>query len=106
MAGLEFAGGFVLDGPWGRVASANLTPDPSGIPYYDQALFIEAMRTGYVKARKVNQVMPRHAFRGLTDEDLAAMFAYVKTFGPVRHHVQPPILCKVCGQTHGGGDRN
>ena len=30
MAGLEFAGGFVLDGPWGRVASANLTPDPSG----------------------------------------------------------------------------
>jgi hypothetical protein len=35
MAGLEFAGGFVLDGPWGRVASANLTPDPSGIPYYE-----------------------------------------------------------------------
>jgi mono/diheme cytochrome c family protein len=109
MAGLEFAGGFVLDGPWGRVASSNLTPDPSGIPYYDQALFTEALRTGYVKARKLNQIMPWHAYRGMTDEDLAAMFAYMKTFRPVRHHVdnsEPPILCKVCGQTHGAGDRN
>jgi hypothetical protein len=32
VAGMDFAGGFVLDGLWGRVASANLTPDPSGIP--------------------------------------------------------------------------
>src|SRR5215471_15984971 len=37
--GLEFAGGFIFEGPWGRVASANLTPAPSGIPYYDVALF-------------------------------------------------------------------
>jgi mono/diheme cytochrome c family protein len=109
IAGLEFAGGFVLDGPWGRIASSNLTPDPSGIPYYDQALFTEAIRTGYVKARKLNQIMPWHAYRGMTDEDLAAMFAYVKTFRPVRHHVdnsEPPVLCRVCGQIHGGGDRN
>jgi mono/diheme cytochrome c family protein len=109
MAGLEFAGGFVLDGPWGRVASANLTPDPSGIPYYDQALFTDAIRTGYVKARKLNQIMPWHAHHDMTDEDLAAMFAFVKTVRPVRHHIdnsQPPILCKVCGQTHGGADRN
>src|SRR5262245_14529171 len=56
--GMEFAGGFVFDGPWGRVASANLTPDPRGIPYYDAALFKELMHTGYVKARRVNQVMP------------------------------------------------
>ena len=35
MAGLDFAGGFILQGPFGRIASANITPDPSGIPYYD-----------------------------------------------------------------------
>src|SRR5262249_3403455 len=46
--GLEFAGGFVLDGPWGRVASSNITPDASGIPYYDEALFVQVIRTGYV----------------------------------------------------------
>jgi mono/diheme cytochrome c family protein len=45
LPGMDFAGGFVLEGPWGRVASANITPDSSGIPYYDVALFTRAMRT-------------------------------------------------------------
>ena len=109
LPGMDFAGGFVLEGPWGRVASANLTPDPSGIPYYDQALFVEVLRTGYVKARKLNQIMPWHSYRGMTDEDLTAVFAYGKTFKPVRHHVdnaKPPTFCKVCGQTHGGADQD
>lgn len=39
LPGMDFAGGFILDGPWGRVASANITPDASGISYYDTALF-------------------------------------------------------------------
>jgi mono/diheme cytochrome c family protein len=107
LAGLDFAGGFVLDGPWGRVASANITPDASGIPYYDEALFAQVMRTGYVKARKLNQIMPWHSYRAMTDEDLAAMFAYVQTFKPVQHHVdnsQPAAYCKVCRQTHGSAN--
>jgi hypothetical protein len=40
---MDFGGGFILDGPWGRVASANLTPDPSGF-HYDQARS-EVLRT-------------------------------------------------------------
>jgi hypothetical protein len=105
---MDFAGGFILDGPWGRVASANLTPDPSGIPYYDEAMFVQALRTGFVKARKLNQIMPWHTYRGMTDEDLAAMFAYIKTFKPIRHHVDNtlPTYCKLCRQMHGGGDQN
>jgi hypothetical protein len=106
---LDFGGGFVLDGPWGRVASANLSPDPSGIPYYDEALFTAVIRTGYVKARKLNQIMPWHIYRRMTDEDIAAMFAYIKTFKPVRHHVdnaEPPTYCKVCRQSHGGGSQS
>jgi hypothetical protein len=68
-----------------------------------------AVDDGYVKARKLNQIMLWHTYRGMSDEDLAGMFAYVKTFRPVRHHVdnsEPPTPCKVCGQTHGGGDKN
>ena len=106
---MDFGGGLILDGPWGRVASANLTPDPSGIPYYDQVLFTEVLRTGHVKARKLNQIMPWHSYRGMTDEDLAAVFAYIRTFKPVRHHMdnaKPPTYCKVCRQTHGDGDQN
>lgn len=109
LPGMDFAGGLILDGPWGRVASANITPDPSGISYYDQAMFTQAMRTGFVGARKLNQIMPWHDYRGKTDEDIAAVFAYIKTLKPVQHHVdntEPPTDCKICRQTHGGGNQN
>ena len=58
IAGLEFGGGSVLEGPWGRVASANLTSDPTGISYYDEAQFIKTIRTGQVGARKLKPIMP------------------------------------------------
>ncbi len=109
LPGMDFAGGFVLDGPWGRAVSANITPDPSGIPYYDEALFIQTMRTGFVKARKLSQIMPWRTYRGMTDQDLAAIFAYIKTLKPVQHRVDntlPPTYCKVCRQMHGGGNLN
>jgi mono/diheme cytochrome c family protein len=109
IAGLEFSGGQVFDGPWGSVASANLTPDPSGIPYYDEALFVQTIRTGYAKARLVNQFMPWHVYRNMTDDDLKAIFAYLKTLTPVKHVVdnaEPPTLCQVCKAMHGGGDKN
>jgi len=107
--GLEFAGGFILEGPWGRVASANITPDPSGIPYYDEALFLEMIRTGYVKARKINQIMDWSDYRNLTDEDLKAIFAYLRTLKAVKHRVdntEPPTFCKLCGSSHGAGSQN
>jgi hypothetical protein len=107
--GMDFAGGLILEGPWGRIASANITPDPSGISYYDEALFVQTMRTGYVKARELNQIMPWWHFRNLTDDDLKAIFAYVRTLKPVKHHVdntEPPTFCKLCGSRHGEGDRN
>lgn len=107
--GLEFAGGFILDGPWGRVASTNITPDPSGISYYDEAMFLQTIRTGYVKARKINQIMPWWHFRDLTDEDLKGIFAYIRTLRPVKHRVdntEPPTLCRLCGFSHGLGSSN
>ena len=107
--GLEFSGGFTLDGPWGSVASANITPDATGISYYDEALFIQVMRTGYVKARKLNSIMPFGEFGGLTDDDLQAMFAYMRTLKPVKHRVDnslPPTYCKICQLKHGAGDQN
>ncbi|MFZ0213297.1 MAG: c-type cytochrome [Candidatus Acidiferrales bacterium] len=109
MPGLDFAGGFILEGPWGRVASANITPDASGISYYDETLFAQAMRTGFVKARQLNQIMPWTVYRGMTDDDLAAMFAYLQTLPPIHHRVdntEPPTYCPLCKSTHGGGDQN
>jgi predicted HAD superfamily phosphohydrolase len=109
IAGMEFAGGQVMEGPWGSVATANITPDASGISYYDEGLFREVMRSGQVHARKLNALMPCDQFRGMTDEDLSAIFAYLKTIPAVAHRVdntEPPTLCKKCGAQHGSGEKN
>ena len=95
--------------PKGEASTANITPDPSGISYYDEVLFIEVMRTGYVKARKLSSIMPFNAFKNLTDDDLKAIFAYLRTLKPVKHRVdntEPPTYCKLCRQKHGGGNQN
>jgi mono/diheme cytochrome c family protein len=109
LPGMDFAGGHVFEGPWGRATSANLTPDPSGIPYYDEALFVQTLRTGIVRARTLNQIMPWHVYRNMTDEDLKSIFAHLKTLKPVKHVVdntETPTLCKVDKAMHGGGDKN
>jgi hypothetical protein len=46
---MEFAGGKQIEGLPAR--SVNLTPDPTGISYYDEALFVRVLRTGHVGAR-------------------------------------------------------
>jgi hypothetical protein len=107
--GLKLAGGEVFEGPWGRAATANLTPDPSGISYYDERFFVHVMRTGFVQARELSPIMPWWSYGRLTDEDLMAMYAYLRTLTPVQHRVDnldPPTLCKVCGNRHGLGDQN
>jgi len=109
VAGFEFAGGWLMRGPWGEVTTANITPDPSGISYYDEALFIQVLRTGYVKARKLNSIMPFGSYKNLTDDDLKAIFAYLRTVKAVKHRVdnaEPPTYCKLCRLKHGGGDQN
>ncbi len=106
---LDFGGGEHLKGPWGDVTSANITSDPSGIGYYDEATFITALRTGFVGARKLNSIMPFGEFQNLSDDDLKAIFAYLRTVKPARHRVDntlPPTYCKICKGTHGAGDQN
>ena len=104
---LEFAGGMTLDGE--QYAAANITPDASGIGYYDEALFLSAMRTGKVRARPLRKPMPWWVYGRMTDEDLKAIFAYLRTVKPVAHRVdnsEPPTYCRICKQKHGFGDKN
>jgi mono/diheme cytochrome c family protein len=99
------AGGKVIGG----AASANLTPDPSGISYYDEKLFSQVLRTGQVGARKLKPVMSPALFKGLSDEELKDMFAYLRSVPEVKHRVdntETPTLCRLCRQKHGGGESN
>jgi len=106
---LPFGGGRVFDeDPSGPVAAANLTSDPSGISYFDQAIFIRSLRTGRVGAREL-KVMPWRRFGNVSDEDLGAIFAYLRTIQAVRHRVdntEPPTYCRICRHKHGGGALN
>jgi mono/diheme cytochrome c family protein len=109
LPGLDFAGGTPLKGPWGEVASTNITSDPSGISYYDRRLFLEVMRTGRVRTRQLNPIMPTSRYRYMTDEDLTAIYSYLRMLPQVSHRVdntEPPRPCKRCGFVHGFGDRN
>jgi mono/diheme cytochrome c family protein len=107
--GMDFAGGFLLQVPGETAAAANLTPDASGIGYYDEALFLQAMHSGTVRARKLSPLMPFAVYGNMTDDDLKAIFAYLKTVKPAHHRVDntlPPTDCKLCRQKHGAGDKN
>ena len=109
MAGFEFAGGNVMGHDDTTVAASNITPDPTGISYYDEALFIKVMRTGHVGARQLIPIMPWVYLRNMSDDDLKDLFAYLQTVRPVNHSVdntEPPTKCRKCGQVHGFGDRN
>ena len=58
--GLEYGGGDVLNGPWGEATSANMTPDPSGISYYDEVQFIQ---TNAHRLREGPKIELDHALR-------------------------------------------
>ena len=105
--GMEFAGGNYFREF--KVATANLTPDASGIGYYDEALFIKAIRTGHVGARGLRVPMPWWVFRNMADEDLKSIFAFLRTVAPVHHRVdnsEAESKCKQCNGYHGSGSEN
>ena len=109
LPGMDFAGGFLFHEPKGDVVSTNITPAASGIAYYNEATFIQALRQGKVGARPLRATMPWSLFGKMTDDDLKSIFAYLKTIKPVRHQLdnfEPPTFCRLCKQKHGFGATN
>ena len=88
LPGMAFAGGqaFTIGGV--RTLAANITPDASGISHYSEELFIQTMRTGNIGARRLAPIMPWSGIGKLTDGDLKALWAYLKTVKPVAHDVE------------------
>jgi mono/diheme cytochrome c family protein len=105
---LDMAGGFVLEAPTGAAAATNLTPDGTGL-LFDEEGFVTVMRTGKVGAAHLSPVMPWVFYGKMSDEDLRAIYAYLRTLEPVKHvvdNLDPPTPCAVCDGEHGGGERN
>lgn len=77
-------------GPWGITYAANLTPDDqTGIGLWTQDVFVNAMRTGkhMGAGRPIQPPMPWQMVATLTDEDLAAVFTYLKSLPPIKNPV-------------------
>lgn len=82
-------------GPWGVSFTTNLTPDrATGIGGWSEQLFIEAIRQGKKSGvgRPLLPPMPWPMYAQLTDEDLAAIFAYLMTIPPIENRVPNAIL--------------
>ncbi|MCL5028174.1 MAG: diheme cytochrome c-553 [Bacteroidetes bacterium] len=80
-------------GPWGASFTANLTPDSStGLGAWTLDNFINTMRTGkhLGTGRDLLPPMPWQGIASLNDEDLNAMFAYLKSIPPINNRVPNP----------------
>lgn len=78
-------------GPWGISYSANLTSDSTGIGNWTEQQFFKAIREGKYKGldntRPLLPPMPWQEFSKATDEDLRAIFSYLKSTKPIRNVV-------------------
>ena len=105
MVSYRFGGGRADAG-----VAPNLTSDPSGLAHYDENMFIQTIRTGKVGGvRELKSGMPWWYVGHLTDDDLRALFAYLKSAPPVVHRVNTSddeTLCPICGRKHGFGSLN
>lgn len=80
-------------GPWGVSYAINLTPDAqTGLGPWTADQFVAAMKNGKHagSGRPILPPMPWQALSQLTDADLRAMFAYLKSLPPVRNEVPAP----------------
>lgn len=81
-------------GMWGASFSANLTSDATGIGNWTEEQFFTALRKGKWKGMEGNRnllpPMPWHNIGKLNDNDLKAVFAFLKSTRPVDNLVPAP----------------
>lgn len=85
-------------GPWGISYTANLTSDETGIGSWTEDQFFIAIREGKYKgmrnARTLLPPMPWEMFKEMNDQEIKAIFAYLKSTQPISNVVpnaEPPL---------------
>jgi hypothetical protein len=86
-------------GPWGISYAANLTSDATGIGNWTESAFITALRKGKYEGiesgRSLLPPMPSAMYTSMSDDELKAIFAFLKSTKPINNVVplaQPPVL--------------
>jgi mono/diheme cytochrome c family protein len=81
-------------GPWGVSFTANLTPDQNtGLGIWTEDMFIKTLRTGRHMgvSREILPPMPWFNYGKMTDDDLKAVFAYLRSIPPIHNRVPTPL---------------
>ncbi len=83
-------------GPWGISYAANLTPDSAtGTGAWTKEMFIKAIRTGKHmgadNGRPIMPPMPWEEIAKMTDEDLEAVFAFLRSLPAISNRVPDPV---------------
>jgi mono/diheme cytochrome c family protein len=81
-------------GPWGISYAANLTPDnATGIGALTEEMFIKSLREGKWMGvgRPLLPPMPWQTIGQMTDQDLKAIYAYLRTIKPIHNEVPQPV---------------
>lgn len=82
-------------GPWGISYAMNLTPDENtGIGIWTEEIFLKAMRTGkhMGQSRSILPPMPWMSYAKLNDDDLSAIFAFLKSLPPIKNQIPDPVM--------------
>jgi hypothetical protein len=88
------ASGTAFSGPWGVSFTANLTPDVNtGLGIWTEDMFIKTLRTGRHMgvSRPILPPMPWSNFREMTDDDLKAVYAFLRSIRPIHNRVPEPL---------------
>ena len=89
LPGMELAGGTPFELPGIRAYAANITPDPeTGIGGWTDAQIITAIREGKrPDGTTIGPPMPIGMYRGMSDTDVKAIVAYLRSVPPVKNEV-------------------
>ena len=84
-------------GPWGISYAINLTPDAeTGLGKWQESEFVQAIKTGkhLGVGRPIMPPMPWPAYKNLSDAQLRAIYAYLRSIPPIKNKAPdyvPPI---------------
>ncbi len=93
IAGKDFSGGLSWDEPPFKVTAPNITPDKeTGIGNYTDAQLKAVLRKGVKPGGvPVAMVMPSGFYEIMTERDMNAVVAYLRSLKPVKNKVPDPI---------------
>jgi hypothetical protein len=91
---MEFAGGWQMTLPWGRIVTPNITPDPeTGIGNMPREAFIGRIKSFAslveppLAPKGKNTIMPWLEYARMSEDELGAIYDYLRTVKPINHKI-------------------